>query len=78
MARKDDLLVSFLQHDILKKEEYGLEADNIPQTVREALKSNLPIVKAIALIVDNLEAAQPSTDATLRTIITTYLNEASV
>lgn len=75
MARKDDILNSFLKHEILK-EKYGLKKSEIPSTVREALNSDKPIVKAIALIVDGLESQTPVTDATLRNTVTQFLNEA--
>ncbi len=75
MARKDDILHSFLKHEMLK-EKYELKKSDIPSTVREALNSDIPIVKAIALIVDGLEAPAPTTDSVLRNTITQYLNEA--
>ena len=77
MARKDEILKSFLEHTILK-DKYDLEAKNMPATVREALDSPIPIIKAVALIVDSLESSQPVTDAVLRNMITQYLNEAAL
>lgn len=76
MARKDDILKSFLEHDVLK--EYEIEEGLIPHTVREALDSNIPIIKAIALIVDKLESPQAITDRALRNLVTQYLNEAAI
>lgn len=75
MARKDDILSSFLKHEMLK-EKYELKKSDIPSTVREALNSDKPIVKAIALIVDGLESPTQITDAALRNQITQFLNEA--
>jgi hypothetical protein len=77
MARKDDILISFLQHDIIK-DKYQIENNELPKTVREALNSKEPIIKAIGLIVENLEAASPTTDNALRNLITQYLNEAAI
>lgn len=77
MARKDDILQSFLEHDLIK-DKYHLEAKDLPKTVREALNSDYPIIKAIGLIVENLEAAAPTTDNALRNLITQYLNEAAI
>lgn len=74
MARKDDILSSFLKHELLK-EKYELNNSDIPPTVREALNSDKPIVKAIALIVDGLESATPITDSALNTQIRQYLQE---
>jgi len=77
MARKDDILISFLEHDIIK-EKYQIESNELPTTVRDALNSNVPIIKAIGLIVENLEASTPTTDNALRNLITQYLNEAAI
>jgi len=74
MARKDDILSSFLKHEMLK-DKYELKESDIPSTVREALNSDNPIVKAIALIVDGLESPTPITDAALNTQIRQYLQE---
>ena len=73
MARKDEILKSFLEHNLLK-DKYNIVAGTAPNTVREALNSSIPIIKAIALIVENLESAQSITDKTLRDIITQYLS----
>jgi hypothetical protein len=77
MARKDDILISFLEHDIIK-DKYQIESNELPTTVREALNSKVPIIKAIGLIVENLEASTPTTDNALRNLITQYLNEAAI
>lgn len=77
MARKDNMLKSFLEHKIIS-EKYQLEAKDIPSTVREALNSKKPIVKTIALIVENLESPHAVTDNALRNQITQYLNEAAL
>jgi hypothetical protein len=74
MARKDDILSNFLKHEMLN-EKYELKKSDIPSTVREALNSDKPIVKAIALIVDGLESPTPITDAALNTQIRQYLQE---
>ncbi len=75
MARKDEILSSFLKHEMLK-EKYELKKSDIPSTVREALNSDKAIVKAIALIVDGLESPTQITDSALRNQITQFLNEA--
>lgn len=77
MARQDDLLQTFLAHDILK-EKYKISPNDIPNSVREALNSKIPIIKTIALIVYNLESANAITDNGLRNIVTQYLNEAAI
>lgn len=77
MAKKDEIFKSFLKHEILS-EKYKIASEDIPNTVREGLNSSIPIIKSIALIVENLESSQPATDTTLRNIITQYLNEAAI
>ena len=51
MARKDDILKSFLTHELLEG-KYELKNEELPTTVREAMISDVPIVKPIALIVE--------------------------
>lgn len=75
MARKDDILKSFLTHDLLGS-KYGLVKNDLPNTVREALTSKEPIIKAIALIVEGLDSNSPVTDSVLRIQVAQYLNEA--
>lgn len=77
MARKDEILKSFLEHESITH-KYSIDPETLPETVRGALSSDEPIIKAIALIVDNLEGPSPVTDATLRNIVTQYLNEAAI
>jgi hypothetical protein len=75
MARKDDILKSFLTHELIE-DKYDLKREELPQTVRDALNSEKPIIKAIALIVDGLEKSPPATDNELRNSILQYLNSA--
>ena len=75
MARKDEILKNFLNNEILKS-KYEVEKSKIPSTVREALFSDEPIIKAIALIVDGLENSIPITDNALRNQVIQFLNEA--
>jgi hypothetical protein len=75
MARKDDILKSFLTHELLES-KYDFKKEELPITVREALNSDKPIVKAIALIVEGLDGTSPVTDSVLRNQVTQFLNEA--
>jgi len=77
MARKDDILQTFLEHDILKS-KYKIAAADMPNNIREALKSDVSIVKAIALIVENLEATQVMPDKELRHLILQHLNQTAI
>lgn len=75
--RKDKIFSSFLSHEIFVN-EYELDKASLPKTVHEALKSDIPIIKAIALIVDNLEGPNSVTESGLRNIINQYLNDAAI
>ncbi|MFI5140793.1 MAG: hypothetical protein ACHQII_00425 [Bacteroidia bacterium] len=75
MARKDEILNSFLKHELLTS-KHEVRTAQLPTTVREALNSDIPIVKAIALVVEGLESPTQITDAALRNQITQFLNEA--
>ena len=75
MARKDTILKSFLTHEILES-KYEFNETDLPSTVREALYSDKPIIKAIALIVEGLDGTSPVTDSVLRNQVTQFLNEA--
>lgn len=74
MARKDDILKSFLTHELLEN-KYDLVRNELPSTIREALNSNKPIIKAIALIVEGLDGTSTVTDSVLRNQVTQFLNE---
>jgi hypothetical protein len=75
MARKDEIFKTFLEHPILT-EKYNLSDNDLPKSLAEGLQSDVPIVKSIALIVSNLEVANPVNDSSLRNIVTSYLNAA--
>lgn len=75
MARKDDILKSFLTHELLES-KYELRNEELPTTVREALNSDIPIVKAIALVVEGLEKSPTATDNELRNSVLQFLNTA--
>ena len=61
--------VKHFEDDELKKED-------LPKSVREALNSDIPIVKAIALIVEGLEKSPTATDNELRNSVLQFLNTA--
>jgi hypothetical protein len=75
MARKDDILKIFLTHELLES-KYELRNEELPTTVWEALNSDIPIVKAIALIIEGLEKSPSATDNELRNSILQFLNTA--
>jgi hypothetical protein len=74
MARKDDILKSFLTHELLEN-KYKIKKEVLPTTITEALISDKLIIKAIALIVDGLDGTSPVTDPVLRNQVTQLLNK---
>lgn len=73
MARGDEIMQSFLKHRIIR-EKYGLSDKDLPKKVHEGLKSSIPIVKVIALIIKDRDGATPSSYKKLYSDITKYLN----
>lgn len=74
MARKDDVFMSFIKHELIS-EKYDLKEDDMPNSIKEGLKSEHTIIKAIALIVENAEGINPLSDKALYGQITQFLNE---
>lgn len=77
MARKDEILKSFLKHEILKS-KYGISKSSLPKTVREGMQSKDPIVKGISLIVNSVESVPSGTDAAIYTSLSQYLKIAAI
>jgi len=77
MARKDDILKSFLENELINS-KYGISRDSLPKTVREGMQSETPIINAISLIVNSLETPHPASDASLYKSITQYLKIAAL
>lgn len=77
MARKDEIYNSFLKHELIV-EKYDLKKEDLPKNLREGLKSKNTIVKTLALIVDETESITPSSDKSLYSKITQFLNETSI
>lgn len=73
MAIKDDIFKSFLKHELLEN-KYELKREELPNTVREALLSEIPILKTIALVVEGKDGTSPITDKVLRNQVTQFLN----
>lgn len=77
MARKDDILKSFLAHELIES-KYQLKKEDLPTNMRDASNSNKPIIKTIALIIDGLEGIPPVTDSVLRNQVTQLLNNEAI
>ena len=76
MARKDDIFDSFIKHELIT-DKYKLTIDQIPTSLKDGLKSNHTIIKTIALIVENSEGNNATSDRGLYTMITQFLSEAT-
>jgi hypothetical protein len=76
MTTKDRVLSSFLEHSLIS-EKYNINNSDIPKNLREALKSEHTVIKAIALIIDEMETAPAKSDESLRRKIIAFLNEAT-
>lgn len=77
MARKDDIICSFLTHSLLQT-KYELKETEIPTSLKQALSSQVPIIRTLALIVDKLESTEQIKDTDLRNLITQYLNQSAI
>jgi hypothetical protein len=77
MARKDDIFISFIKHELIT-EQYDLIKTDLPHNLKDGLKSEHSIIKAIALIVENTEGVNPLSDKALYAQITQFLNEAAI
>lgn len=77
MARKDDIIKTFLSHDLLKS-KYKISNNEIPSSVKEGLNSDKTIIKAIAIIIESLESNNKVTDNTLRNTINQFLNDSKL
>jgi hypothetical protein len=77
MARKDDIFMSFIKHELIN-EKYELTETDLPHNLKEGLKSEHTIIKAVALIVENTEGVNPLSDKALYAQITQFLNEAAI
>jgi lysyl-tRNA synthetase class I len=75
MARKDEILKAFLKHEILTT-KYRLNEKDLPSKIEDAKKSEIKIVKAIAMIIESQENS--ATDQTLRTQVMNILNKKSL
>jgi|AntRauTorckE5430_2_1112549.scaffolds.fasta_scaffold01522_4 hypothetical protein len=76
MARKDDILQEFLKHPMLQ-EKYNIDKEELPSTVNEAIRSDVPIIGLISRIVKSLEVDRLN-DNELRKQITYYLNNTNI
>ena len=74
MARKDNILQAFLEHNYFTESE-DFNSDELPEKVVDALQSDSPIVKVIAMIINSKEDNKGTTTKALYTQITATLNK---
>ena len=72
MTRKDVIFEGFLSHEFFK-EKYKIKNEELPKNLKEGLRSKNSMVKAIAIIVDDAESNNPSSEKSLFTKITQFL-----
>lgn len=76
MAKKDEIFKSFMKHELLK-DKYSVDKNNIPDTVRDAKNSKVPIIKLIGELVDTIDSnveSDKKTDAQTYDLLTRYLS----
>lgn len=71
---KNKIFKKFISHELIK-DKYQLKERDIPNNITRALVSEIPIVKTIAILVDELENNQGINDITLYNKISIYLNQ---
>ena len=71
---KNKIFKKFISHELIK-EKYGLEDMDMPNNITRALVSETPIVRTIAIMVDELENNQGINDIALYNKINIYLNQ---
>jgi hypothetical protein len=71
---KNKIFKKFISHELIK-DKYQLEERDIPNNITRALVSEIPIVKTIAILVEELENNKGINDVTLYNKISIYLNQ---
>ena len=76
MAEKDNILLSFMEHEILAT-KYNLDKNSLPKSFIEAKNSKIPIIKSIAEIVDAIDGvvgSEKKTEKQTFELLTRLLN----
>lgn len=71
---KNKIFNKFISHELIK-DKYQLEERDIPNNITSALVSEIPIVRTIAILVDEFENNQGINDVALYNKINIYLNQ---
>jgi len=70
---KGKIFKMFMEHPIFK-DKYSIPENDVPDTIESALVSDYPIIKTIAMIVDEIESDSASTHKSIEQKIRIYLN----
>lgn len=75
MAEKDNILLSFMEHEILST-KYNVDKKSLPKSFLEAKNSNIPIIKSIVEIVDAIDGvgSEKKTEKQTFELLTRLLN----
>lgn len=73
----NELLNSFLDHELLQ-DKYKISKKDLPDNLKDALKSDKAIVNSIAMIVQTMQSDSNITDKALKTKVSQHLNEYSL
>tara|TARA_R110002012_G_scaffold265939_1_gene449406 strand:- start:8872 stop:9099 length:228 start_codon:yes stop_codon:yes gene_type:complete len=71
---KNKIFKKFISHELIR-EKYKLQEIDVPNNITRALASEIPIIRTIAILVDELEGNQGINDITLYNKINIYLNQ---
>ena len=71
---KNIIFKKFISHELIKEKD-RIEETDIPNNVTSALVSEIPIIRTIAILVNELESNQGINDITLYNKINIYLNQ---
>lgn len=74
MTRKDKLLKDYLTHPLIHK-KYSKSDAQLPNNIREGLRSDSPIIKAIAHIINEVEGYPSKSEVEVDRSIRKLLNE---
>ncbi len=73
----NELLNSFLDHELLQ-DKYRVQKKDLPNNLKDALKSENSVVNSIAMIVQTIQSDSNITDKALKTKVSQHLNEYSL
>jgi len=73
----NELLKSFLDHELLQ-DKFKIQKTDLPNNLKDALKSENAVVNSIALIIQTIQSESNITDKALKTKVSQHLNEHSV